>query len=88
MTGGPWEPDGPAPRVVGDQPTPRWTPDRPLAERITRRGRFRAVDPRVPGSVWGVGRWLGVLLWAGILGGAYARAARQHRTGDQHRTCR
>ncbi len=56
---------------------PRWAPDRPLAERITRRGRFRKLDPSRPGRVWKLRRWLALGAWALLLAGAFAKAWRE-----------
>lgn len=53
---------------------PRWTADRPLTERITRRGRFRRVDPSQRGRVWKLRRWLALVAWALLLAGAFAKA--------------
>ncbi|MDP8927269.1 MAG: hypothetical protein M3O70_01500 [Actinomycetota bacterium] len=56
---------------------PRWTPDLPLSERITRRGRFRRVDPGRPGKVWKLRRWAAVGGWALLVAVAFAKAWRQ-----------
>ena len=53
---------------------PRWGTDRPLATRITQRGRWRKVDPlrvgRAP-TVWEV---LGYAAWVGLLVGSLRKA--------------
>ncbi len=59
------------------QPEPRWAPDRPLSERVTRRGRFRKLDPSRPGGVWKLRRWLALGAWAVLLAGAFAKAWRE-----------
>ncbi|MFN2557551.1 MAG: hypothetical protein ABR592_11935 [Nitriliruptorales bacterium] len=56
---------------------PRWVPDRPLSERITRRGRFRRLDPSRPGRVWKLRRWLALGAWALLLAGTFAKAWRE-----------
>ncbi len=55
---------------------PRWAPDRPLSERITRRGLFRQLDPAQRGRVWKLRRWLALGAWALLLAGAFAKAWR------------
>lgn len=55
---------------------PRWSPDRPLAERITRLGRFRRIDPGQPGKVWKLHRWAALAGWALLVAGAFAKAWR------------
>ena len=56
---------------------PRWGTDRPLAARITRRGRWRKVDPlrvgRAP-TLWEV---VGVAAWAGLVVGSVRTASRR-----------
>ncbi|HEX2029498.1 MAG TPA: hypothetical protein VHF25_16030, partial [Nitriliruptorales bacterium] len=47
-------------------PRPRWGLDVPLAARVTRHGRFASIDPSVPGRVWRVGEWLGLVAWGGL----------------------
>lgn len=71
-----WRPGGEPPLAPGLEP--RWGPDRPLAERITRVGRFGAIDPSTAGRVWTRWNWFGFTLWVGVLGGTLARAHRQH----------
>lgn len=63
---------------------PRWAPDRPLAERITKVGRWRRVDPLRHGSVWSRWKWLTLVSYLGLVGGAFAKAWRDHGgfTGD------
>ncbi len=56
---------------------PRWAPDRPLAERITRRGRFRRIDPGRPGKVWKLRRWAALGIWALLVAAAFAQAWRE-----------
>lgn len=58
---------------------PRWDDSRPLAERITKRGRFAHIDPTQPGEVWKPRRWIALFAWAVLVGGAYARAWSEHR---------
>ncbi len=60
---------------------PRWGPDRPLAERITRRGRWVGVDPRQRGGVWSRWKWAALVTYVGLLGGAYATAWFRHGGG-------
>lgn len=61
----------------GQAGEPRWAADRPLSERITRRGRFRRMDPSRAGKVWKLRRWVALALWALLLGGAFAKAWRE-----------
>jgi hypothetical protein len=56
---------------------PRWTPDRPLAERITRRGRWEGVDPLRRGRVWSRYRWGMLVVYLGYMGALFARASRE-----------
>lgn len=67
----------------GEPPQPRWAPDVALAARVTRRGRFATIDPSVPGRVWRVGEWIGLVAWAAVLAGALLRARRELRA-PQH----
>lgn len=55
---------------------PQWTPDVPLADRITKVGRFRQLDPSEPGSIWPVPRWWALAGYAAVVGWAFARAWR------------
>lgn len=53
---------------------PRWGPDRPLAERITKRGRWADVDPTVRGGVWSRYKWGTLVLYAGYMGALFGIA--------------
>lgn len=55
---------------------PRWTPDVPLAERITKVGRFRQIDPGTPGSIWPAPKWSALAGYVAVIGWAFARARR------------
>ena len=59
---------------------PRLRPDERIAPYITRRGRFRRIDPALPGSLPTLPRAIGVLAWAALLGESFRRAIRAHRT--------
>lgn len=59
---------------------PRWSPDRPLAERITRVGRWKRVDPTQPGRLWSWGRWMGFAGWVGLVAGTLLRAWQRSRS--------
>ncbi|MBW3576636.1 MAG: hypothetical protein KY462_02635 [Actinobacteria bacterium] len=55
---------------------PRWGPERPLAERITRRGVFAAIDPARARPLPRCGKWAGFAFWAVLTGGSLYRAWR------------
>lgn len=55
---------------------PRLRPDERIAPYITRRGRFRRIDPARPGSLPRPSQALGVLAWAALLGESFRRALR------------
>jgi len=54
-------------------------PDERLAALITRRGRFRKLDPRKGRPLPPISRLLAVLAWAGVVGMSFRRAVRQAR---------
>lgn len=71
-------PSGYRERRVGLEP--RWGPDRPLAERITKRGRWAVVDPQLRGRVWSRYRWAALLTYVGYMGALFAKASREDRS--------
>ncbi len=72
-----WEPPGYGTYGWGvEDLEPRWTPDVPLAERITRVGRFRGIDPSEEGSLWPASKWWALASYLGIVAWAFVRAWR------------
>ncbi|MGH3443641.1 MAG: hypothetical protein ACRDUY_16655 [Nitriliruptorales bacterium] len=63
-------------RPRDDRPRPRWTPHVPLADRITKRGRFERIDPRRVGRAWSRAEWVGFVLAVVSVGGVLAKAWR------------
>jgi hypothetical protein len=77
-----WDPPGQWYGRRWDEPLePRWSPDRPLAERITRRGRWQDVDPLRRGGVWSRYKLATLAGYLALVGGAYARAWSEQRRG-------
>lgn len=62
-----------------EEPEPRWSPDRPLAERITRLGRWSRVDPLERGRLWNRREWAAFGLWGALVAGGFGLAWRRHR---------
>ena len=60
---------------------PRLRADERIAPYITRRGRFRRLNPSRPRPLPRFSQALGVLGWAVMLGVAYRRAMRAERDG-------
>jgi len=59
---------------------PRLRPDERIAPYITRRGRFRRMDPRRTRSLPRLARVLGVLGWAVLLAESFRRAVSAARS--------
>ncbi len=78
-----WEPTGYGTYGWGvEELEPRWTPDVPLAERITRVGLFERIDPSEEGSLWPAPKWWALAGYLGIVGWAFVKARRLSRTED------
>ena len=63
----------------GQRRAPRLGPDDRIAPYITRRGRFRKVDPTKARKLPGCAAVLGVVAWAALLGEALRRAVKASR---------
>jgi len=70
---------GSSPRQPVPRRAPRLSPDDRIAPYITRRGRFRKLDPTKARKLPGCAAVLGVVAWATLLGEVLRRAAKASR---------
>lgn len=64
---------------MADERAPRLAPTERIAPFITRRGRFREVNPLLTRPPIGLARLLGVLGWAALLAESFRRARKEAR---------
>ncbi len=72
---------GASPRRPVPRRAPRLGPDDRIAPYITRRGRFRKIDPTKAHKLPGCAAVLGVVAWAVLLGEVLRRAVKASRGG-------
>ncbi len=68
-----------APTVGSSKPRPRLSPDERIASRITRVGRFRAIDPRRGRPLPTLSKVLAFIGWAVLLEESFRRSRRAAR---------